>query len=58
MDSYFSQAMPYFLKAEGIDGSDLNTLIALKEIYARSNEMEKVGEYKAKIEALQAEGNK
>jgi tetratricopeptide (TPR) repeat protein len=56
MDGYFNQAMPYFLKAEGMNGSDLNTLIALKEIYARSNEMEKVTEYKTKIEVVQAGG--
>ena len=56
MDGYFSKAMPYFLKAEGMNSSDLNTLIALKEIHARSNEMEKVGEYKTKIEVLQAGG--
>lgn len=54
MDGYFQQAMPYFLKAEGMNGSDLNTLIALKEINARSNEIEKVAEYKAKIQAIQA----
>jgi len=56
MDGYFNEAMPYFLKAEGMDGTDLNTLIALKEINARSNNMDKVAEYKAKIEAAQAGG--
>ena len=56
MDGYFSEAMPYFLKAEGMNGNDLNTLIALKEINARSNKMDKVAEYKAKIEAVQAGG--
>jgi len=56
MDGYFGDAMPYFLKAEGMNGKDLNTLIALKEIHARKNEMDKVAEYKAKIEALQAGG--
>ena len=56
MDGFFSQAMPYFLKAEGMNGKDLNTLIALKEINARNNELEKVAEYKAKIEAIQAGG--
>ncbi len=54
MDGYFNEATPYFLKAEGMNGNDLNTLIALKEINARSSKMEKVAEYKAKIEAVQA----
>jgi tetratricopeptide (TPR) repeat protein len=56
MDGYFETATPYFLKAEGMNGKDLNTLIALKEINARSNKMDKVAEYKAKIEAIQAGG--
>ncbi len=54
MDGYFNEAMPYFLKAEGMNGKDLNTLIALKEIYARSSKMDKVAEYKAKMDAAQA----
>jgi len=57
MDGYFGEAMPYFIKAEGMNGKDLNTLIALREIYARQSKMDKVGEYKAKIEAVQAGGN-
>lgn len=56
MDGFFDQAMPYFLKAEGMNGKDMNTLIALKEIYARSSKMDKVTEYKGKIEAAQAGG--
>jgi len=56
MDGYFGEAMPYFIKAEGMNGKDLNTLVALREIYARQSKMDKVGEYKAKIEAIQAGG--
>jgi len=52
MDGYFTQALPYFLKAEELDPKDQNTMIALKEIYAREGKLEKSAEYKAKIEAL------
>jgi tetratricopeptide (TPR) repeat protein len=43
MDGYFLKALPFFLEAEKIDATDINTMIALKEIY-------KASEYKAKIE--------
>ena len=53
MDGLFEKAFPYFQKAEGINDKDMNTLLAIKEIYARKNELDKANEYKAKIEALQ-----
>ena len=56
MDGLFEQALPYFQKAETRDGNDMNTLIALKEIYARLNDLEKSNGYKARIEALQGGG--
>ena len=52
MTDLFNQALPYFQKAEAQNGTDKNTLIALKEIYARQNDFEKTNAYKAKIEAL------
>ncbi len=52
MDGQFAKAKPYFITAEQLNPKDGNALIALKEIYARSNDFEKVAEYKAKIEAL------
>ena len=52
MDGQFAKAKPYFISAEKLNPKDGNALIALKEIYARSNDFEKVAEYKAKIEAL------
>lgn len=52
MDGVFDQALPYFSKAEGLDGSDVNTIIALKEIYARKGDFEKVNAYKTKLEGL------
>lgn len=52
MDGYFKQALPYFISAEQLDPKDQNTMIALKEIYARSGELNKSTEYKNKLEAL------
>lgn len=52
MDGYFKQALPYFVKAETLDPKDQNTMIALKEIYAREGQLDKSAEYKAKLEAL------
>jgi tetratricopeptide (TPR) repeat protein len=50
----FEKALPYFIKSEQIDPKDKNTLIALKEIYARKSLFDKVNEYKGKLEALDA----
>ncbi|MBK8349903.1 MAG: hypothetical protein IPL08_20690 [Saprospiraceae bacterium] len=55
MDGYFKQALPFFEKAELLDPKDINTKIALKEIYAREGQLDKSAEYKAKIEALGGE---
>lgn len=54
-DDYFNKAMPYFLKAEELDPTDLNVKIALKEIYAIQGELEKSQEYKQKIEKMGTE---
>ena len=54
MDGLFKQALPFFQKAEGIDDNDLNTVIALKEIYARLNDLQMSNKYKTKYEALNA----
>jgi hypothetical protein len=51
MDGVFEQALPYFIKAESLDANDLNTMIALKEIYARKGMLDKSAEYKTKIDA-------
>ncbi len=53
MDDLFNQALPLFLEAEKINPQDGNTLLALKEIYARNNDLEKSAAYKAKFEASQ-----
>ena len=52
MLSQFDKALPYFVKAESLNADDRNTLIALREIYARKDMLDKSNEYKDKIEAL------
>ena len=52
MDGYFGEALPFFEKAHSIDGTDQNTMIALREIYARQSKFDKVEEMKGKLEAL------
>ena len=54
MDGVFEQSLPYFIKAEAMDANDLNTLIALKEIYARKGMLDKSSEYKIRIEKAQS----
>ena len=53
MNQYFDKALPYFEKADSLDGNDRNTLIALKEIAARKDNFEKSNAYKARLDALQ-----
>jgi hypothetical protein len=50
MEKLFDQALPYFEQAENLNPDDRNTLIALKEIYARKGEVEKSNAYKQRIE--------
>ncbi len=52
VDNLFGEALPYFLRAEKLDSNDLNTLLALKEIYARKDDFTKSNEYKNRIAAL------
>jgi hypothetical protein len=51
----FEKALPYFIKAEQLDPKDRNTLIALKEIYARKSAFDKVKEYTEKLNSVEAE---
>lgn len=50
----FDNALPYFQKAEAANPNDLNSLIALKEIYARKDNLEMSNEFKERIDKLQA----
>ena len=52
MDALFQQALPHFVEAEQLNEKDANTIIALKEIYARLDQLDKSEEYKAKFESL------
>lgn len=52
MDGYFNEALPYFENAHNLNASDVNTIIALKEIYARKNMFDKVNEMKEKLDAI------
>lgn len=52
MMGQFEKALPFFIQAEQINPNDINTLIALREIYARKDMLDKSNEYKQKIESL------
>ncbi len=52
----FDKALPYFQRCEKIDPNDLNTLIALKEIYAKKDDLEKSNEFKKRLENVQGGG--
>jgi hypothetical protein len=56
MISEFDKALPYFKKAESINSNDQNTLIALKEIFAKKNDMKMSGEFKSRLETVQGGG--
>lgn len=56
MDDLFETAFPYFKKAEAINPNDTNTLLAIKEIYARKGDVEKTNEYKKRLEAITEDG--
>lgn len=51
----FDQALPYFQKAESLDANDLNTLIALNEIYARKEDELSV-EFKKRLDTVRGGG--
>jgi predicted Zn-dependent protease len=52
----FDEALPYFKKAEMINPNDRNTLIALKEIYARKDDLAVSTEFKNRLEKVEAGG--
>lgn len=53
-NSLMSTALPYFQKTESMQPNDVNTLIALSEIYARTNELDKSKEFKVRLEKARA----
>lgn len=54
VDGEFKVALPYFKKAEMSDPGNVNTLLALKEMYARLDDFELSGEFKKRYEAAAA----
>lgn len=52
----FDKALPWFQKAERLDPNDLNTLIALKEIYARKDDLATSNILKERLEKVQNGG--
>lgn len=52
----FDHALPYFQDAEALSPNDVNTLIALKEIYARKDDLEKSNEFKKRLDIIQEGG--
>ena len=46
----FDQALPFFQKSEALDPNNQNALVALKEIYARKNDMAMTKEFKARLD--------
>jgi tetratricopeptide (TPR) repeat protein len=50
----FDKALPYFQDAEKLNPSDVNTLIALKEIYARKDDLEMSKVFKERLDKVQA----
>ncbi|MEO5905406.1 MAG: hypothetical protein ABIQ11_01680, partial [Saprospiraceae bacterium] len=52
MDDAFMKALPHFVRAEEINPKDFNTLVALKEIYARQDKLDLVEQYRVRIEGL------
>lgn len=56
VDAEFDHALPYFQKAEAINPNDQNTLIALKEIFARKEDFATSNEFKKRFETVQSGG--
>ena len=52
----FDSALPYFKKAESINPNDVNTLVALKEIFARKDDLPTSDEFKKRLQTVQDGG--
>lgn len=52
MNNLYKESFPYLSKAEELNPNDPLVLIALKEYYARVNDIKKSEEYRARIEAM------
>ncbi|MBT8219361.1 MAG: tetratricopeptide repeat protein [Bacteroidia bacterium] len=54
MMTFFDSALPYFKRAEKLDPNDRNTMIAMKEIFARKGDIETSNQIKERIDKLTA----
>ncbi|NND08408.1 MAG: hypothetical protein HKN87_18670 [Saprospiraceae bacterium] len=54
VEELFQQALPHFKKVEMVDPNDRNSLIALKEIFARENNYEVSNAIKDRLEKVEA----
>jgi len=52
----FDESLPYFKKAEALNPNDVNTLIALKEIFAKKDQLDLSMEFKKRLETVQGGG--
>lgn len=50
---YFDEALPFFKKAESLNANDRDTVIALKEIFARKDDLALAKEFKERLEKIQ-----
>jgi hypothetical protein len=48
----FNKSLPYLERANKLSPNDMNTLISLKEVYAKTNNFNKVTEIKKRIDSL------
>lgn len=53
-EDLFNKALPYFKEAEKLNPNDQSTLIALREIYARTNDFETSNIFKERFEKVKA----
>lgn len=56
INTLFDLALPYFQKAESLDANDMNTLIALNEIYARKEDETLSPEFKKRLDTVKGGG--
>ncbi len=56
VNAEFAKALPFFQRAESMDANDMNTLNALKEIYARNENFELSKEFSARLKTVQDGG--
>ena len=54
VEKMFVEALPYLKRVEALDPGDRNTLIALKEIYARQNDFDLSNVFKDRLEKVEA----